>query len=207
MAQENLGTGTAQTIKDLGVRFLEDRVSLLFALTASIFIALGIFFAWPKNETSNIQVIEETPAAATGEVVTDVSGAVLKPGVYKLPGGSRVSDAISAAGGFSANADSQFVSKALNLAQKITDGAKIYVPQKGETVQGTSMESSSNSISGKININGASQAQLESLPGIGPVTAGKIIGARPYSAIEDLTSKKVVGQKTFEKIKGAISVF
>lgn len=195
-------------LEDLKDRFLKDPISAGLLVLALVLIGLGIFLALPKEDGENIQVIEENQAES-GEVLVDVSGAVLKPGVYKLSSGARVSEAISVAGGFSPNADSDFISKGINLAQKVSDGAKIYIPKRGENVQSFSSTSqgSTGTISGTININTATQAQLESLPGIGPVTAGKIIAQRPYSAIEDLLSKKVVGQKTFEKIKGAISVF
>lgn len=190
-------------------RIFADPISIVFGVLAIVLVGLGIFLAIPKEEGTSIRVIEEEKVES-GEVIVDVSGAVLKPGIYKLSSGARVSDAISAAGGFAQNADSDFVSKGINLAQKVSDGAKIYIPKKGEAVQSFSSGESGVSsalVGGNININTASQAQLESLPGIGPVTAGKIIAGRPYSSVDDLLTKKILGQKTFEKIKGEISVF
>lgn len=195
-------------LDDLKGRFLKDPTLAGLAILAMILIALGIFLSLPKEEDTNIRVIEE-PQVESGEVVVDVSGAVVRPGVHKLPAGSRVSDVVAQAGGFTSSADPEYVSKSINLAQKVSDGAKIYIPKKGESVQSASSTSqgSIGTISGTININTASTVELESLPGIGPVTAGKIIAGRPYSSVDELLTKKVVGQKTFEKIKGAISVF
>ena len=206
MAKERKEKTDPDILKEFSSRFFQDRILVGLAILAAIFIGVGIYLSLPRQESSQIRVLEE-PQEGSIEVVVDVSGAVVKPGVYKLPAGARVSDAIGEAGGFAPTADSEFISKGINLAQKVSDGAKIYIPKKGETVQGASSGSSLTSITGKININSASQSQLESLPAIGPVTAGKIIAGRPYSAIDDLLAKKIVGQKTFEKIKGAISVF
>lgn len=141
------------------------------------------------------------------EIVVDVAGAVMKPGVYKLKVDSRVQDALIAAGGMSEDADREKVAKSINLASKMVDGAKIYVPWQGEKIpdsQENVVLSAANE--GLININDASQSELEELPGIGEVTAGKIINGRPYSDINQLLEKKVVGQSVFEKIKDKIEI-
>ena len=136
-------------------------------------------------------------------ILVDVSGAVSNPGVYSLPEGSRVEDAIKAAGEILQEANQEYISKSLNLAQKISDGSKIYIPFEGE--QGGVVAGVSGNSQTQININTSSQGELESLPGIGPVTASKIINGRPYSAIEELLNKKVVSKAVFEKISGQIS--
>jgi len=141
------------------------------------------------------------------EMMVDVSGAVNNPGVYKLNVGDRVADAIKAAGGTSSNANQEYISKNINMAGKVSDGAKIYIPLKGDTapvpiikgaVAGTSAS--------QVNINNAAQLELEALPGIGPVTAAKIISARPFQKIEDLLNQKIVSKATYEKIKGMVVV-
>jgi competence protein ComEA len=123
-----------------------------------------------------------------------------------LDADARVHDALVAAGGLTENADR----KAVNLAAKIADGQKIYIPAIGESpvqVLGSTVSGSSGTDgSGLVSVNNASQSELESLPGIGPVTSQKIIDGRPYSSIEDLVSKKVVGQKTYDKIISLISL-
>lgn len=135
-------------------------------------------------------------------LVIDVAGAVNKPGVYKIKDGSRFQDAIVTAGGLSPEADSDRIAKQINLAAKLTDSAKVYVPFKGEVAgEGTT------NITDLINVNTASAKELDSLPGIGSVTSEKIINARPYAAIEELVKKKIVSQRVFDQIKEKISVY
>lgn len=150
----------------------------------------------------------------TKQIIVDVEGAVLKPGVYKLPADARVQDALIAAGGMSEEADQEKVAKAMNLAGRITDGGKIYIPLIGDTAgaaQGGSTDGSGQNVmgqmSGSININTASATELDSLSGVGPATAEKIIANRPYEKPEDLVTKKAVGQSVYEKIKERISVY
>lgn len=147
--------------------------------------------------------------AQMGEMVVDVSGAVVRPGVYRLAEGSRIDDAIGLAGGMTDDADREYVARSLNLALPVTDGMKVYIPNISQTTShniiSVTNDASSN-VSGLVSVNFATQAELESLPGVGPVTAGKIISGRPYSAIDELVAKKAVGQATFSKIKNQISL-
>lgn len=177
-----------------------------------ILLLIGIIqLVTPKTPSSQIEIVPARAAGGPesqieGEIVVDVAGAVAKPGVYKLKASVRVANAIEAAGNFSKNADLGWVSKSLNLAAKLQDGAKIYIPAKseaGSSILGTSTSGTA----GKININTVGQAQLESLPAVGPVTAGKIISGRPYSSVEELLTRKILGKSTFEKIKDLVSVF
>ena len=155
--------------------------------------------------------VEATSSAAIGTLVVDVSGEVTTPGVYKLSTDSRIQDAVTAAGGFSPKADQAYISKYINLAQKLADGVKIYIPPQNAAASQTSGAAPStqtaSSQSGIINVNTASATELDSLSGVGPVTATKIINARPYSTTDELLSKKVVSQKVFNAIKDQISVF
>lgn len=141
------------------------------------------------------------------EVFIDVAGGVLSPGVYTLPEDARVQDALVAAGGMSEDADRELVAKQLNLAAKVKDGTKIYVPKIGESTKNIVESVEGESGSSLVNINTASQSELESLPGIGPVTAVKIMDNRPYGSIEELTEKKVVNSSVFEKIKDTIGTY
>ena len=110
-----------------------------------------------------------------------------------------------------------YVTKNLNLAIKVTDGTKIYIPKIGETETEsiTPLRSAMQNFGGQagimsnaqININTSSELELDSLPGIGPVTVQKIINSRPYSSIDELLSKKIVGSKVFEEIREKISVY
>lgn len=130
-----------------------------------------------------------------GGAVVDVSGAVNTPGVYRLAVGSRVGEALAAAGGLHDDADLSWVSASLNLAALIEDGQKIYIPSSSEDYTEVS-----NLVAGKISINRASQQELETLPGIGPSRAQSIIGSRPYSRVDELVSKGVVSQKIFDEL-------
>ena len=173
-------------------------------------VGLGlVFFKGQKDD--DVQIIstgaqvagEKTTPLAGGEIMVHVDGAVLRPGVYKLSGEARVDDAIKAAGGTVSDADGTKV----NLAAKLIDGQKVYVPTTSEQVvsgQGLVVGQSQN---GLISINSGTQAELESLPGVGPVTAQKIISLRPYGSVEELLSKKVVGASTFEKIKDKVTIY
>lgn len=144
------------------------------------------------------------------EIKIDISGAVNKPGVYSLESNTRVEDAVNLADGFSTKANKDYISKQLNLSQKLSDGIKIYIPFEGEIsvplVAGASTQSTQATQSSKISINNASQKELEELPGIGPVTAQKIIKNRPYSSIDDLITKKSVSKSVFAKIKELIDL-
>lgn len=151
--------------------------------------------------------------AGAGVVVVDVTGAVTRPGVYRLPAGSRVGDAIDAAGGFSPRVDANRVATALNLAATLADGSQLHVPARGESLPGGagggSSSGASGAGSGTVNLNTASQSELEALPGIGPVTAAKIIESRattPFARVEDLRERKLVGEKAFEQLRALVTV-
>jgi competence protein ComEA len=164
-------------------------------------IGAGLFLFKSDLKNDDIKIIAagvDTPS----EIVVHIDGAVNIPGVYKLPIDSRVNDAVAAAGGFSHEANISVV----NLASKLGDGQKISVPKTGEEVKGVSV-STAIAADGVINVNSASQASLESLPGIGPVTAVKIINGRPYTSMEELLSKKVIGKSVYVKIKDLVSVY
>lgn len=172
-----------------------------------IVLIVGGIFASGLNKSRPKNFPKESIVEVQKTISVDVSGAVQKAGVYKLKDGARVEEAIQAAGGFSENANQEYISKYLNLAQKLSDGSKVYVPYEGES---GSFSQSGAQVAGqqsKININTASQGELEALPGIGPVTASKIISDRRYQRVEELVEKKVVGKSVFEKIKDQIVVY
>ncbi|HSX58209.1 MAG TPA: ComEA family DNA-binding protein [Candidatus Saccharimonadales bacterium] len=187
------------------------KIPLIIALAGILLIGLSLIL--PKLNNSKKDLVLEKSAATTTsteksfgkKLKVDVSGEVQKPGVYELSEGERVQDAILLAGGFTTSADSAWISKELNLASKVIDGQKIYVQKSGE-VAAISSQGTSNSSTSIVNINFATETQLDTLPGIGAVTAGKIISGRPYKSIDELLSKKIVGKATFEKIKGMVSV-
>ncbi len=165
-----------------------------------------------KNNSAEVLFNTESTSSAKIKIRVDLEGGVEIPGVYEMESDSRVSDALIAAGGLSADADREWVSKNLNRASKLTDGGKIYIPSVGESSSsypsdpGNLGNLPSHSSVKTININTASQSDLESLSGIGPATAAKIISGRPYQTIEELKTKKVVGNAVYEKIKDQITL-
>lgn len=201
---------------DLDKFFNTNRSLIIFVLLGVIFAGIGAFFLGTRGySSSKVEVLESPVEQKQKELVVEVAGAVEKPGVYKLETGARVEDALILAGGLSADADRDWVEKMLNRAAKLTDGQKIFIPDK----QSNSLSANKNvgyqnisSVLGDknedlVNINTASAKELDSLPGIGQVYAQKIIEQRPYSNLEELVSKKVIPQSTYEKIKDKITVW
>ncbi|MCF6460615.1 helix-hairpin-helix domain-containing protein [Clostridium sp. Cult3] len=146
----------------------------------------------PENETED------------GIIMVHISGQVYNPGLVELPSNSRVIDAVNLAGGLKKDADLDKI----NLAKKLADEEKIYIPKIGEeetTMENyTNMESSSGD---KININTCTKEELTSLPGIGEVLAGRILEYReqnPFNTIDDIKNVSGIGEKKFESIKELI---
>jgi competence protein ComEA len=154
-----------------------------------------------------------TPGPSGKEVVVDVQGAVVQPGVIHLSVGSRVGDAIAAAGGYGPRVAAERVGRELNLAALLRDGDKIVVPSRDDgpsaTTGGGSGSAGASPGSGPIDVNRATASELDALPGIGPVTANKIIAARdeqPFASVDELRSRKILGAATFDKIKDLVVV-
>ncbi len=198
------------------------RTVLLGALAAIVLLGAGAV-AMASGGTDPEIVVgpgasgDSEPSSSAITLVVDVGGAVVKPGVYHLPPGSRISDAIAAAGGYGPRVDAERTAAALNLASPLEDGQQVQVPSRddpsGEGVgapgRSPSTGGQGTSAGGLVDLNRASQAELEALPGIGPVTAGKIIASRettPFTAVQDLRDRKLVGQKTFDGLKDLVSV-
>jgi len=155
------------------------------------------------------------PDSAPGELVIDVTGAVVAPGVYRLAPGARIGDAIDAAGGFSPRVDAERTATQVNLAATLADGQQVRVPSRDDDApvagggSGSGAGGDAGGAGSLIDLNRATQAELESLPGIGPVTAGKIIEARaqsPFRTIDELRERGLVGQKTFDSLRALITV-
>lgn len=166
-------------------------------------------------ETQNISMDENV--TETDEILVHVSGCVKEEKIVSLPDGSRINDAIEAAGGLTKDADLSNV----NLAYILEDGEKIYIPKKGEELSeissslivnnsSNSSNNSSLSKSTKVNINKATQAELETIPGIGPSTALKIVTYRnengKFKSIEDIKNVSGIGDAKYEKMKDYITI-
>jgi len=184
----------------------------LIALLSSASNKSDLTFEPAKSASDSAQAQTNTQ-----NIVVDVEGAVVKPGIYSLNQGARVQEALVLALGLSEKADRNWVEKNLNLAAKLSDGAKIYIPRLGEAnppaggsttnvVQGVSSGIDSVGSSALINVNNASLAELDILPGVGPATAQKIINNRPYTTVDELLSKKSVNSKVFSQIKDKVTV-
>lgn len=173
-----------------------------------------------KASTKSAVATEETKPAK--QVFVHVAGAVVRPGVYQLKEGSRVIDGIAMAGGALPESDQD----ALNLAAPVLDGQKVYVPKKGQPAPAAQLgagpaEVGSYGVAGvepaagspaadKINLNLATPEQLDTLPGVGPVTAGKIIEYRnkigAFKRVDELKEIDGIGTKKFEQLKDKLCV-
>jgi competence protein ComEA len=151
--------------------------------------------------------------ALPGTIVVHVSGAVARPGVVSLPSGARVADAVAAAGGVDRSADIT----AVNLAAPLADGDQVVVPQAAGTAGGGSDMAGSPAVAGaagatgdKVALNLAGQAELETLPGVGPVIASRIVAHReangPFQAVEDLLDVPGIGEATLAGFRDLVVV-
>ena len=160
-----------------------------------------------KDSSSEKEVKEEL--VEQDLITVDVKGAVKSPGIYDLPVGSRVNDAVQKAGGLTEQADS----KSLNLAQKVSDEALVYVPTKGEesaSQQAGSGVASSTSKEKKVNLNKASLEELKQVKGLGGKRAQDIIDHREangkFKSVDELKKVSGIGAKTIEKLKDYVTV-
>lgn len=183
--------------------------------------------AWWLAATSGAASVVDGPAVATpapsgavlgdadagGTIVVEVAGAVAHPGLVRVPADSRVADAIQAAGGLGPRVDVATAARALNLAAHLRDGDQVWVPSRDELrspdpATGAGSGAVSSAI-GKLNLNGATAAELDALPGIGPATAAKIIAAReerPFRSVDELRERKIVRPSTLDQIRNLVTV-
>ncbi len=185
-----------------------------FAIIGS-FLAAGILLLLSRPVRGEPITLQPPPTPLP--LVVHITGAVQSPGVVSLPAGSRLKDAIENAGGLKPEADTQ----ALNLAAFVEDGQRIFIPSQG-SVDSPELEPASRAqgielpepgmptAAGPVNINTATQDELESLPGIGPAIAQRIILYREtngaFTSIEDIQKVEGIGQKKFEAIMYLITV-
>lgn len=195
----------------------EYKVPLGILLVGGVLLVGGLFSSnliqGKKSEPESENFPKESIVSESqlNDVKVDVAGAVNAPGVFSLSKEGRIEDAIKLAGGFDSKANKEFVSRSLNLSQKVSDGMKIYIPFEGESADAIKVSKSavagvSASTVGKVGVNSADQALLESLPGVGPATAKKIIDNRPYGSVEELLSKKAVSKGVYSKIMDLVDI-
>ena len=162
----------------------------------------------PKDSTDEKEDGNQKEEVVEQDLITvDVKGAVKTPGIYDLPVGSRVNDAVQKAGGLIDNADS----KSINLAQKISDEALVYVPTKEEAANQESYSNATgNKESKKVNLNKASLEELKQVKGLGAKRAQDIIDHREsngkFKSVDELKKVSGIGAKTIEKLKEYVTV-
>lgn len=193
-----------------------DRIAIAALATALVAVGLGawLLFSVGASDPGADDVLDPFAEAsgsslplASELLVVDVEGAVLRPGIIELPAGSRVADAVGAAGGYSPQADLVAAAAQVNLAATLRDGQQVVVPTIGATVGGGG--SGGGTGGGLVDLNTASPDELDALPGIGPVTVEKIVAARaeqPFGSLEELVTRKVLTNAQVDKIRDLITL-
>jgi len=188
---------------------------ILTLIYAIMFAGYVLYDRWPQPEPIEIIDPTPTPTCTPLPIHVHVIGAVQRPGVYLLPPASRLFQAVEAAGGLASDADPEGV----NLADSLVDGNQVFIPRVGTPPppsptpiagsSGLGAESAKSGL-GLVNINTASSAELDTLPGIGPAYAGRIIAYReahgPFASPAQIMQVKGIGEATYEKIKDRITV-
>lgn len=173
--------------------------------------SMSVFSLFHQTNTS-LPASDEPGICLAGssktEVTVYVSGAVVHPGLYKVESGQRVGEALDMAGGITEAADTEYLYKNAGLAEEVKDGSTIYIPF-AETKTGSARKDTTENKTSKsslISINSATSTELETLSGVGKVTAQKIIENRPYTILDELVGKKVISNTLFQKIEKQIQL-
>jgi competence protein ComEA len=205
-------------------KYTVEIILVLLALT----ITVASLFIFIKNNQSGdgenfIDEASLSPIVKQQTIFIDISGSIKKPNLYQVNSGTRLKEIIEKAGGLSEDADIVFFNRNFNLARILIDQEKIYIPSVTEINNGIFIQNQqtldnfiqktdnisvtpSNNANQLINLNSATIEELDQLPGIGLVTANKIVTSRPYSVIEELLTKKVINKSVFEKIKSLVTI-
>jgi competence protein ComEA len=188
-------------------------LAMIAVVAAVAVVTLAVVAFTAMSPTGRVEVFsgpagtgQAAAPASVSMIVVQVSGAVVHPGVFSLPAGSRITDAIRAAGGYSADVDPRQAEAKLNLAAKLLDAQLIVVPRLGEAPAGASGAAAT---AGLLNLNTATAEQLDALPGIGPATATKIISSRTeraFGSVDDLVTRKLVTAATLAKFRDQVTV-
>ena len=187
-----------------------------FIISGLFIVAVVCFLTWlnrptqviqPQVLSSGVPIAGESRSPSPSKIVVDVEGKVRHPGLQILPAGARVADAIAAAGGFQRGVNHTQI----NLAAHVSDGQLIMIPANGQVASDSAFGGSEGgSGTTSININQATASELDALPGVGPVLAGRIVQWRSahgsFSSINDLENVPGIGPKVFANLRSYISV-
>lgn len=208
--------GFLSSLNPLLSQYKIEIILLSLALAATLFSVIFFFLS--------IQRIPDEELISQGQIFTsipqekyfvDLQGSVERPDVYEISSGARLKDILIASGGLSADADRIYFARNFNLARLLKDQEKIYIPSLYETETNLLSQNEnvlvqniqlSNKVEDTVNINTATLDELDTLPGIGKITAQKIIQNRPYENVQELLDKKIVNKSVFENIKRLVSL-
>ena len=185
---------------------LVDRFLIIMTLLGVVILAIGLLRGIVGDSQVQMEYLENGSVSSEAKILVDVGGAVEKPGVYELSNKSRIKDVLVAAGGLSSADDRTYVEKNINLAEILKDGEKIYFPRANES-QAVMGYTEANLGVNKVNINLATESELDTLPGIGPARAKEIIKNRPYKDIDELVQKGVLSKSILEKIRSSLVAY
>ena len=178
------------------------RAILVAAVALALLVVAGRTLADSGTATARSTPLVSTRTAATVKLVVHVAGAVRRPGLYRLAEGSRVADAVARAGGATAPADTA----AINLAAPVADGMQVLVPRKVVAAAGGA---EAQQTSGRPSLSSATLAELDALPGVGPVTAQKILDYRAqhggFRSVDDLDAIPGIGPARIEQLRDLVS--
>lgn len=190
-----------------GMRKWSNQDSILLIGLGLLVVGLGWGLKKPIPGTNKTEIIKISPTPGQmeeTEIVTEISGEVVKPGVYKFRGSARYNDLLAAAGGLTDGADREWLAINVNRAAKLTDGSKLFIPKVGQKIE-VMEEVVGVETGGKISLNRASGKMLEELSGIGPAMAGRIMDYRTknggFKNIEEVKLVDGIGEALYEKIK------
>jgi competence protein ComEA len=182
-------------------------------LAAAILALVVVVVAWrhaAAGSPAPLRVAPVVPArasptvAAARRLVVDVVGAVRRPGLVRLPEGSRVADAIARAGGLRRGAERA----AVNFAAPVSDGQQVLVPERGAAGVAGAGDSGSSASAGRVSLSSATAEQLDALPGVGPVTAEKIVAYRQqhgaFRSVDELDAISGIGPSRIADLRGLV---